>query len=112
MCVCRYQIQAWEEFRAKVAKARENGRSEQESRRKYFPEYQQKMQEFGLAETPTFSYIAINWYLPAPCIAPRAIIHCRDLLCSLLSSSASKKSSHSPSGSPGALSAPVGVSAA
>ncbi len=62
-CVCfrRYQIQAWEEFRAKVNKARENGRGEQESRRKYFPEYQQKMQEFGLAQAPTFSYIAINW---------------------------------------------------
>jgi hypothetical protein len=59
--VRRYQVQAWDEFRAKVANARANGRGEQESRRKYFPEYQQKMQAFGLAETPTFSYIAINW---------------------------------------------------
>ncbi len=28
---------------------------------RYFPEYQQKMQAFGLAEIPTFSYIAMNW---------------------------------------------------
>ena len=34
---CRYQIQAWEEFRGKVGKARASGRGEQESRRKCSP---------------------------------------------------------------------------